>query len=90
MTLRVELSIIPFGEEDKKRIIETINISNDGISVNERWAEDGYYNYLVEHNEYKKYTDETLRISHRRADGAIRLAGSALMALADFGAKPLE
>lgn len=90
MTLRVTLEIIPFGDEDKARVIEVINISNEGLSVNEKLAEEGYYHYIIEHNEYKKYTDQNLRITHKRADGGIRLAGSALMALADFGAKPLE
>jgi hypothetical protein len=87
MTLRVELSIVPFGDETKKRIIETINISNIGLNANAVLGEEGYYDYVVEHNDYKHYDEQSLRISHKRADGGIRLAGSALMALSDFGCK---
>ena len=77
MTLRIELSIIPFGDESKKRVIETMNVSNVtlkegdiGIGVPDR--------YVVEYNSYKNYTDDTPRVSHFRSDGAIALAIKAL------------
>lgn len=72
MTLRVELSIIPFGDETKKRVIETINISNLGVT------RENICEYVVEHNSYKSYEDGTPRVYHDRDDGAIWLAAKAL------------
>lgn len=72
MTLRVTLEIVPFGDEEKKYVIETINISNIG-------SHDGsIYAYSVEHNTYKQRTTDTPRVLHKRSDGAIALAVRAL------------
>lgn len=80
MTLRVELSIIPFGDETKKRVIETINISNLGVAeVQGRLSlDDPEYEYVVEHNDYKKFDDHTPRVYHLRHHGALMLAWKAL------------
>jgi len=92
VTLRVELSIIPFGDETKKRVIETINISNLGVAEvpGRLTLDDPEYEYVVEHNDYKKFDDNTLRVYHKRNDGALRLAAEALDRVApepfdDFG-----
>lgn len=73
MTLRVEISIIPFGNEDEKRVIETLNISNilpTPIST-----------YVIERNSYKKYDEDTPRVTHSRTDGALVLVRKAIEAL---------
>lgn len=72
MTLRVILQIVPFGNEDKAYTIETLNISN--IKQN------GFGNcdYVIEHNDYRNYTDDTPRVNHNRQDGALELVRKAL------------
>jgi hypothetical protein len=76
MTLRLTLEIVPFGDEDKKRTIEVVNISNLG------WADEGAdYKYLIEHNKYKARDPESPTVSHLRADGAMVLARKALEVL---------
>jgi len=75
MTLRVEISIIPFGNESKKRVIETVNISN--VSFTET-TEIGYDKYVIEHNNYKNYDKDTPRVTHIRQQGALTLARKAL------------
>lgn len=72
MTLRVTLSIVPFGEEDKERVIEVINISNLGQLQGNNCI------YVVEKNSYKEYEEGTPRVLHDRDDGAIWLAAKAL------------
>lgn len=78
MTLRVTLEIVPFGDESKKRIIETINVSNLGRYQGD---DSDLFQYVIEHNNYKNYTDTTPRVSHFRKDGAICLAYKALQHL---------
>ena len=75
MTLRLELSIIPFGDEDGKRIIKTINISNLG-SVDDN----GICLYGVEVDKYKtrKYD---CTVTHKRSDGAETLVRKLLQDL---------
>ena len=70
MTLRVEISIVPFGDESKKYVIETLNISN--LTGGET------SHYVIEHNDYKNYTEETPRIMHKRSDGALDLVRRAI------------
>lgn len=77
------MQIVPFGDEDNIRTIHTINISNVGLD--KQYGDEGYYNYVVEKDAYKAFTDDTLRVTHKREDGPIRLVGTALMALDDFG-----
>jgi hypothetical protein len=73
MTLRLTLEIVPFGVEANKRVIETVNISNigEGPMI-------GSYYYIVEHNDYKNYDDNTPQLLHWRKDGALVLAQRAL------------
>lgn len=78
MTLRVELSIIPFGDETKKRVIETFNISNISMLETFPQQQDDDDLYVVEHNTYKKYDDDSYRLLHKRKHGAIELAAKVL------------
>lgn len=84
MTLRLTLEIVPFGEEDKKHTIDVINISNvTRQGSNGKTGYIGYNNehegeYVVEHNHYKEYTDDTPRVRHDRDAGALVLAKTAL------------
>lgn len=73
MTLRVEISIIPFGDEKKKRVLETFNISNSGLSNKEG------FEYFIEHNEYKTGKKNLPSLRHKREEGAIALASKALL-----------
>lgn len=71
MTLRVELSIIPYGDEDGKRVIHTINISNlGGIDF-------GKYSYGVEVDKYKTEQYDHY-VTHSRDAGALKLASKVL------------
>ena len=79
MTLRVEISIVPFGEEANKRVIETLNISN----VTPTRRNDERHEYVIEHNEYKNYSLDTPRVSHYRPDGALWLVRRALERVLD-------
>lgn len=72
MTLRITIEIVPFGVEAKKRVIETINVSN--ITP----GHDDPAEYVIEHNDYKHYNETTPRVRHRRDDGALVLARKAL------------
>lgn len=78
MTLRVTLEIVPFGNEEKKRVIETINISNLGQ------IDFGVYQYGVEHNKYKTREYDVV-VEHTRSDGAIKLVELAMGALNNGG-----
>lgn len=79
MTLRVTLEIIPFGVEENKRVIRTINISN--ISNREPCNNHEYDTYVVEIDEYKQYDDFNLRVFHKREDGAEHLVYKVLDSL---------
>lgn len=68
MTLRITLEIVPFGNEDAKRTIHTINVSNMGkYSASEHT--DGYL-YSV------KLDGELImeNLYHSRSHGALKLA----------------
>jgi hypothetical protein len=71
MTLRVTVEIIPFGDEDKARTIDTLNINN--ITWREGCSPNGEDQYIVERNSYKNYNENTPRIFHHRKDGALAL-----------------
>jgi hypothetical protein len=74
MTLRVTLEIVPFGNEDEKRVIEEVNISNLGAT------DLGVYQYGIEHNKYKTRKYDAV-VEHHRQDGAIKLVSLAMEAL---------
>jgi len=68
MTLRLEISIVPFGEEDAKKLLRTFNISNLG-----HFNKFKEYRYGVEVDKYK--TEEyDFFVDHYREDGAEVLA----------------
>lgn len=71
MTLRVEVSIVPFGDEDDKRIIKTLNISNLGMIDFDECE------YGVEVDKYKTKQYDT-RLYHIRSEGAEKLVKLAL------------
>lgn len=75
MTLRVEVSIIPFGDESGKRIIHTLNISNIGQKMD--MYEDEYL-YVVEQDKYKELSEDDIRLIHKRGDGALELVRKAV------------
>ena len=79
MTMRVTISIVPFGDEEKKYDIETLNISNMG--PDEEWDDENICEYAIEHNEYKKFSKPFLAVSHNRKNGALVLAEVALAEL---------
>lgn len=72
MTMRITISIVPFGREKDEYTIETINVSNLGTTDLREWE------YVVEHNSYKNYDHTTPRVFHERSKGAIALAAKAL------------
>lgn len=72
MTLRITLEIVPFGEEENKRIIEVINISNSGMTDFDT------YQYRIEDNRYKQFREDDVWVEHIRSDGALKLASLAL------------
>ena len=66
MTLRVTVEIIPFGNEDKKYEIGSLEISNLGQTEN------GVYNYIAtQFSDGYKLKEMTL--SHNRNDGSWQL-----------------
>lgn len=71
MTLRVRISIVPFGDEEREKEIHQINISNleplGGLN----------YLYGVEVDKYKTWEYDTT-VAHKRDDGAIELVRKAL------------
>lgn len=73
MTLRVIIQIVPYGVEENAREIERLNISNIEVGF--------LSNYVIEHNEYKNYNDETPRVKHQRTDGALTLVRKAIEVL---------
>ena len=78
MTLRVRLSIVPFGDEAKEREIHQINISNLGQNF-----ENAYYTYGVEMDKYKT-NDYDCVTYHFREDGPLELVYKALGAYLDI------
>lgn len=71
MTLRVRISVVPFGDEAQEREIHQINISNLEVKEN------GVYEYGIELNKYKT-GDYNAKIKHYREDGAVALVNTAL------------
>lgn len=76
MTLRVTLSIVPYGVEEDIYDIHTINISNLGSYPTQL----DVYRYGVEVDEYKKpdVLDYKYVVSHKRDDGPLQLVMQAL------------
>lgn len=71
MTLRVRISVVPFGDETQEREIHQINISNLTMKGN------GVYEYGIELNKYKT-GDYDAKVKHYREDGAVALVNTAL------------
>jgi hypothetical protein len=76
MTLRVTFEIVPFGEEDNKRKIREINISNLG-PANKDLLRSDVCEYGVEIDKYKT-DDYDYRVVHNRNDGDISLVNLVL------------
>lgn len=74
MTLRVTLEIVPYGNEDQKYTIETVNISNLGAT------DLGVYQYGIEYNKYKTGEYDAV-VEHTRKDGATKLVELAMGAV---------
>lgn len=71
MTLRIDVSIVPFGNEDEIRNIHTINVSNLGA------LGDGLYEYGIEVDKYKT-NDYDTHVTHYRDDGSLMLVLKAM------------
>jgi len=71
MTLRVRISIVPFGDESKEKELHQINISNLGKYLND----DYHYGVEVDKYEGDKYL---ARVTHTRSEGPIKLTFKAL------------
>ena len=67
MTLRVTVEIVPFGDEEEKRVIDVYNISNLGASQQDPVGRTPY-RYGVEKNKYKT-GEYDLFVGHYREDG---------------------
>lgn len=76
MTLRVTVEIVPFGKEEQKRELLTLNISN--ISHEKPRGVLDPDVYVVEKNDYKNYDYSTPRVHHFREDGFEALVIAAL------------
>lgn len=68
MTLRIRISVVPFGDEEKEHEIHQINISNEG-GMGDKY---GDYLYGVEVDKYKTGEYDFL-VYHKRQDGALQL-----------------
>lgn len=66
MTLRVRISIVPFGDESKEREIHQINISNISLNPGDSCQ------YGVELDKYKTGEYDSI-VDHRRSLGALKL-----------------
>lgn len=67
MTLRVTVEIVPFGDEEEKRVIDVYNISNLGEGLRDRHGHTPC-RYGVEKNKYKT-GEYDLLVSHYRENG---------------------
>ncbi len=72
MTLRVRISIVPFGDESKERELHQINISNL-----ERHHQPDTYNYGIELDKYEG-NNYLARVTHVRSEGSIKLVMKAI------------
>jgi hypothetical protein len=71
MTLRVRISIVPFGDEEQEREIHQINISNlKDLGL-------GLCEYGVEMEKYKTGNYD-LKLTHQRQDGPLVLVSKVL------------
>lgn len=77
MTLRVTLEIVPFGIEENKRTIYTLNISNMGSKTKGGKTR---YRMLLE-----PPLSDPVKLLHIRGDGAVKLARKALQWLEPLG-----
>jgi hypothetical protein len=74
MTLRVRISIVPFGDEDLEREIHQINISNlASLGL-------GLWEYGIEVDKYKT-GDYDFKLTHQRQDGPLVLVNKVLTEL---------
>ena len=73
MTLRVRISIVPFGDKSQEREIHQINISNLGDMGDKL----GEYKYGVEVDKYNT-GEYDVYVYHRREDGPLLLSAIAL------------
>ena len=78
MTLRVTISIVPFGNEDMEYDLDEINISNVGPSSG------GLTTYGVEVNKYKTGKSDFF-VQHKRRDGSTELVRKVLERLSQNG-----
>lgn len=76
MTLRVTFEIVPFGDEDERRKIREINISNLG-PVNQMLIRSNICEYGIEVDKYKT-GEYDYKVVHNRDDGDIALVSLAL------------
>lgn len=79
MTLRMTLEIVPYGVEEDKYDIMTLDISNTGTVKNE-----GFGNiYCSYEYSFKDHSGEVLKsgniIEHNRRDGAVELVRKVLV-----------
>lgn len=84
MTLRVTLEIVPFGDEDNKREIATINISNVGEVENLGFGHSiCNYNYhcSVPMAETREDRGTGTIYNHDRRDGALELVQRVLTSI---------
>ena len=77
MTLRVTISVVPFGNEDNEYELDQINISNLGSA-------NGLTTYGVEVNKYKTGKSDFF-VQHKRRDGSTELARKVLERLSHNG-----
>ncbi|CAB4139165.1 hypothetical protein UFOVP346_25 [uncultured Caudovirales phage] len=71
MTLRIDVSIVPFGDESEIRNIYTVNVSNLGT------LDGDLCEYGVEVDKYKTKDYDTY-VTHHRSDGAMMLVLKAI------------
>lgn len=84
MTLRVTIEIVPYGDEDNKRIVETIDISNETYV---RGPENDYgelcdYSFISSNDRMYSYVHGEIS-KHRRSDGYYPLIQRVMQALRD-------
>lgn len=79
MTLRVVVSIVPFGVEADERNIAVFNISNLGLG-----PDDVLHKYTVEVDTYQTANNnKPIHIYHNRKDGFEKLVEIAMAAVID-------
>ncbi len=76
MTLRVRISIVPFGDETQEREIHQINVSNL-----KTWGL-GFAEYGVEVDKYKT-GEYDFHLTHMRQEGALELVAKVMEKIRD-------